>query len=474
MLKCMISCRVAIFLAVILESKPQIIVMIKNHFSVIVIGISLFLCACDGIDLNILQPSNDTAPVLSTLTVSAITDTTSVCGGNITNDGGSKILSQGVCYGLTTNPTLKDSVVLDKSGLTPFSCKLTHLKGGTTYYIRAYATNAKGTSYGNVVTFTTPNPIGYPVLSTNFVSMITTTSAVSGGVIASDGGSAIISKGICWGKNPNPTLQDSVMTDATVLSTFVCQLNHLTPNTSYYIRSFATNIKGTSYGNQVSFTSLQVILPPTNTVTDIDGNIYKTVTIGTQTWMAENLRVTHYQNGEPIPNISDGTSWAGAKSGAWCLYNNLTNNDTITKNGLLYNWYAASDNRNIAPKGWHVALATEWDALHLYVSSNPGSSLSGAKSLASQNGWTSNTTTGTVGNNSSINNSTGFNAIPGGYRSNDGTQMGYSGNDTRWWTSSAIDANGAWFIILFNDDQWGGHPGNFQKEYGFSVRCVKD
>ena len=448
--------------------------MKKNKIQYLLACLCVLLCACDGIDLSILQPSNDTTPVLTTLTVSAITDTTSVCGGNITSDGGTKILSQGVCYGLTTNPTLKDSVVVDKLGVSTFSCTLTHLKGATAYFVRAYATNSKGTSYGNEVTFSTAIPIGYPVLLTNFVSMITTSSVVSGGVITSDGGSPIISKGICWGKNPNPTQQDSVLTDASVLSTFVCQLNHLTPNTSYYIRSFATNAKGTSYGNQVSFTTLQIVQPAQNTVTDIDGNVYKTVTIGTQTWMAENLRVTHYQNGEPIPDISDLTSWSSAKSGARCYYNNLTNTDTISRHGLLYNWYAASDNRNIAPMGWHVASATEWDALHLYVSSNPGSSLSGAKSLASKNGWMPSTATGDVGNNSSINNSTGFNAVPGGYRSNDGIQIESSGYDTRWWTASAIDATAGWFIILNYDDQWGGHPGNFKKEYGFSVRCVKD
>ena len=446
--------------------------MKKNKIQYLLAFVCVLLCACDGIDLNIHQPSNDTTPVLTTLTVSSITDTTSVCGGNITNDGGSKINSQGICYSRTSTPTLKDSVVVDKFGLSTFSCKLTHLKGATAYFVRAYATNSKGTSYGNVVTFSTANPVGYPVLSTNFVSMITTSSVVSGGVITSDGGSPIISKGVCWGKNTNPTIQDSVLTDATVLSTFVCQLNHLTPNTSYYIRSFATNIKGTSYGNQVSFTSLQVILPPSNTVTDIDGNVYKTVTIGTQTWMAENLRVTHYLNGEPIPNVTADANWKNLSTGAYCSYKNTNSIDTITKFGVLYNWYVVNDTRQIAPNGWHMATESEWNTLIAFATANAGISSTPPKALAASTEWYLWGDDGTPGKDIFNNNSTGFTGMPGGYRLSWDT-FGFLKSDCFWWTSTNKDANNATYVqISYANPAVIVIP--IDKKDGMSIRCIKD
>ena len=101
--------------------------------------------------------------------------------------------------------------------------------------------------------------------------------------------------------------------------------------------------------------------PETGTVTDIDGNTYVTVKIGEQWWMAENLKVTHYRNGDSIPNITADIQWAALDTGAWCSYDN--NPDNVNHYGRLYNWYAVTDSRNIAPAGWHVATNDEWIAL---------------------------------------------------------------------------------------------------------------
>jgi uncharacterized protein (TIGR02145 family) len=144
------------------------------------------------------------------------------------------------------------------------------------------------------------------------------------------------------------------------------------------------------------------ILSNCNTVKDIDGNTYCTIKIGTQIWMVENLRVTHYQNGELIPNITSVSEWGGLTSGGYCDFNNESEIGKIY--GHLYNFYAASDKRNIAPKGWHVATYADWDLLTKNSSSNTVDKLKekGVKH------W--------YPPNSSATNESGFTALPGAYR----------------------------------------------------------
>ncbi len=205
-------------------------------------------------------------------------------------------------------------------------------------------------------------------------------------------------------------------------------------------------------------------------VTDIDGNKYATVTIGTQTWMAENLRVTHYRNGDAIPNVTDSTAWHNLTTGAQCTYNNTTFSDTITKYGRLYNFYAVSDSRNIAPVGWHVATKDEWDmllhyAFSLYSKKNyPGQ----LKSLASVKGWTF-APSSFIADNPSINNSTGFSAIPAGGRIGKFQSIGFW---CFWWTSTAYDTNNGWEIHFGVYST--AYPSYLIKPLGMSVRCVKD
>lgn len=197
-----------------------------------------------------------------------------------------------------------------------------------------------------------------------------------------------------------------------------------------------------------------------NAVTDIDGNVYHTVTIGTQTWMVENLKVTHYRNGDAIPNVTDATQWANLNTGAWCDYSNISANGVIY--GHLYNWYAAVDSRNIAPTGWHVPSDAEWTTLVNYVSAHLGASISVAKALASTTDWATDTGYGNIGNNLSINNSSGFNALSGGNHFGDG-----------FWSSTQYDTNTAWNRALNYNYSTVGR-GNNLKQIGWFVRCVKD
>jgi uncharacterized protein (TIGR02145 family) len=193
-------------------------------------------------------------------------------------------------------------------------------------------------------------------------------------------------------------------------------------------------------------------------VTDIDGNVYKTVKIGKQIWMAENLKVTHYRNGDEIINIKDTTSWKTSYS-ACCDYNNDVSNSVIY--GKLYNWFAVVDNRNIAPKGWHVATHDEWTILTDYLGGedNAGGKLKETGFLH----WKD--------PNKGATNEIGFCALPGGYRSNDGDK--YMTRTGWWWCSSEADDTNAVYILIF-DDQNFVLKYAMNKQAGMSVRCVKD
>jgi len=192
-------------------------------------------------------------PTITTNAVSDITSTTSRSGGNITNDGGAEVTVRGICWSTSPNPTIANNKTNDGIGSGSFTSLITGLIQGTTYYLKAYATNSIGTTYGNQVTTTTM--IVLPVLTTATMSDITTTTATSGGYISSDGGAAVTARGVCWSTSAPPTLTNSKTTDGTGIESFTSSLTGLTANTTYYLRAYATNSAGTAYGNQASFTT---------------------------------------------------------------------------------------------------------------------------------------------------------------------------------------------------------------------------
>jgi uncharacterized protein (TIGR02145 family) len=202
--------------------------------------------------------------------------------------------------------------------------------------------------------------------------------------------------------------------------------------------------------------------PIPSTVTDIDGNTYQTIEIGDQWWMAENLKVTHYRNGDPIPNVTDPDDWNSLTGGAYCEYDNDTANAAIY--GRLYNWYSIGDSRDIAPSGWHVPADSEWQTLVDFLG---GWEIAGGKLKDTAAAYWTSPNTGAT-------NESGFTALPGGYRGGEG---GYSGigHGTGFWTSSGHE--------YINDAAWNrnltyNHPEIIHdysgKKSGNSVRCVKD
>ncbi len=201
------------------------------------------------------------------------------------------------------------------------------------------------------------------------------------------------------------------------------------------------------------------------TMTDQDGNVYKTVTIGTQTWMAENLRTTKYNDGTVIPNVTSSSEWSKLTTGAYCNYNNVISKDTIDTYGHLYNWYAVNTEK-LAPKGWHVPTNVEWTTLISYLG---GKSTAGSKlKEIGITHWKSPNTDAT--------NESGFTALPGGYRCFDGAfddREYYFGGYGWWWSSNAENPY-AYYSSLGYDSDDIDCEARTTKQYGFSVRCVKD
>jgi hypothetical protein len=198
------------------------------------------------------------APTLTTTVVTSITLTTAVSGGDITADGGGTVTARGVCWSIAGNPEITDSHTTDGTGTGSFTSNLAGLAPGTQYYVRAYSTNSAGTAYGNKVQFTTRQSV-IPTLTTTEATSITSTAAMSGGNISDDGGSAVTARGVCWATTVNPTISNSKTIDGTGTGLFTSNISGLSPCTTYHIRAYATNSKGTAYGSDIPFTTNTVI-----------------------------------------------------------------------------------------------------------------------------------------------------------------------------------------------------------------------
>ena len=196
-------------------------------------------------------------PTLTTTAASSITSTSASSGGTSINAGGGTITSKGVCWSTSQNPTTANSNTNDGTGTTNFTSSITGLSPNTTYYVRAYAVNSAGTGYGNQISFTTSAVA--PTVTTQSVTSITINSAVGNGNVTALGAPNPTQHGVCWSTSQNPTIANS-KTELGARNTtgaFTSNITGLLPNTLYYVRAYATNTAGTSYGGEVSFTTLR-------------------------------------------------------------------------------------------------------------------------------------------------------------------------------------------------------------------------
>lgn len=287
----------------------------------------------------------------------------------------------------------------------------------------------------------------------------------------------VADKGFCWSTVYPPELPENYVSDPDPeIDLISYKVTSFKPGTKYYYRLWiSVQEKGVYYANILSFTTKQSGDPGTSdnqgepngstgTVTDVEGNVYKTVKIGTQWWMAENLRTKKYNNGDPIPYITKDEEWRYTELGAQTFYEE--DSAKLNLYGRLYNWYAVADPRKLAPKGWHIPTIEEWNTFlahigYKFLDDNIGVS---NKVKAKGNFWK---------NNTSINNITGFSALPGGYRSYNGVYSGI-GEYSHIWSSTAYSEVSARFVYLNYMDKGSVDKSLENKIYGCSVRCIKD
>lgn len=296
-----------------------------------------------------------------------------------------------------------------------------------------------------------------PIVSTDPASTITRNSVRSGGLVLDDGGGEILASGICWSTSPNPDTSLTTKTsDLPEEGHFYSYISGLDPETLYYVRAFAVNSEGISYGGEISFTTMPA-------VSDSDGNSYSMVRIGGQVWMAENLRTTSYNDGIPIDHTADDRDWNALQSGSYCWYDNDSANHENSY-GKLYNWYVVSTDK-ICPSGWHVPDNADWNILFDFLG---GLETAGGKlKEAGTEHWQL--------PNSDASNNTGFTALPGGYRFVGGNfehlgTRGYGWSATEY-LEDGLDLAYVWWL---NNDNSNVNNIQTYKNDGYSVRCVQD
>ncbi|MFO7656506.1 MAG: FISUMP domain-containing protein [Bacteroidales bacterium] len=312
-----------------------------------------------------------------------------------------------------------------------------------------------------------------PTVTTDSISAITDNSAVCGGTLISEGGGIIIARGICWSEDILPTSNNNKIDGDSETDTFICKISNLEPLTTYYVRAYATNISGTGYGVPLSFTTRE----KTSEVTDIDGNLYHSVVIGTQEWLTENLKSTHYADGIEIPLITDYNEWGNLADNdtdkAYCFYNNNVTGEADIY-GILYTWSAATNGigndsinniniQGVCPDGWHIPSNEEWQQLIDYISSD---------GFAENVGFALKATSGWIEDGNGID-AYGFDAQPSGSRS--ATESGSFSNPgyCSWWSSTENDLVCAYRSRLTYSNS-SIEKRSSDKSNGFSVRCIKD
>ncbi|MFN8241628.1 MAG: FISUMP domain-containing protein [Bacteroidales bacterium] len=490
-------------------------------------------------------------PEVQTSPVTEYTSTTAKIGGNVIEDGGFAITRRGVYWGTEANPRLTGTMLEIGSGKGSFSTTLTGLDRSYSYHVVAFATNLKGTSYGEELIFSTAPEL--PVVFTASTLDLTPYSANSGGIVSSNGGTEVTERGIFWGTTANPMLTGTKITSGTGTGNYTIPLTSLLPGTTYYVRAYATNSIGTAYGEEKSFltpgaipvaklykytdltprsvkvsgkikpnelnttvtfeygettsygktinadvnpvtvedtvyavirgldslktyhfrvkavndlgvsyshdTTFKTVLTGVkSTVTDIDGNTYNTIGIGYQEWITENLRTTKFNNGTAITLVDKDTSWIKTTTPAYCWFENNTSNGPVY--GGLYNWYAAHSG-NLCPTGFRVPKDADLAELIAYVG---GAGVAGGLLKDKTAGFWNSPNTG-------ASDKFGFKALGAGKRFTDGTYdlLKVEGN---WWIDTEYgNLNAIYLNMLYN------YGNSFQsytgKKTGMSIRCVK-
>ena len=321
-----------------------------------------------------------TLPSVYTLNATDVSYTSASVSGNVTDDGNAEVTERGIVYSKIQNPTISDDKIRKGSGIGSFTCNLTDLQDGVTYYVRAYATNLKGTAYGEEKSFTTKT-INLPTISTTTASNISYTSATIGGNVSNDGGANVTERGIVYSTSKEPTISNSKMKNGSGTGSFSCNLSNLQDGVTYYVRAYATNLKGTAYGEEKSFTTKTINLPTVSTSAANDIS-YTSATIGGSVTNDGGVEVTErgiVYSTTPKPTTSNSIVTKGKGTGSFtCNLVNLHDGTTyyvrayaINKKGVAY-----GDEKSFTTKAITVPVVSTFQISNItYTSAATGGSV---------------------------------------------------------------------------------------------------
>ncbi|MCF8357557.1 MAG: fibrobacter succinogenes major paralogous domain-containing protein [Prolixibacteraceae bacterium] len=434
------------------------------YFVTITLGLIFLLSACDK------EQDDPVLPQVTTAEVIDITDNSAFAGGSVANSGTLAVTQRGVCCNTEENPTLADTKLASGNGEGDFSVTIENLLPETEYFVRAYATCEMDTVFGSTKSFTTL-PVPLPVVSISDTEDITETSAIINAEVVNENDDFEIREhGICPKINSEYlSFNDLKKPAGQGTGEFTVTLDNLSPESEYEYRAYAITQNDTFYSNFISFTTLakaysEIEFNPEvayGEITDVEGNTYQTVEIGTQVWMAQNLNTTQYNDGSAIPLITGESEWESTTTGAYCNYNN--DEATGSMYGKLYNGYTVETGK-LCPVGWHVPESDEWETLIAFLG---GEMVAGGK-LKEQG------TTHWSESGDDITNESGFTALPGGIRTYNGAYNAI--NIGGYWRAASASETQEGFMVTFWAGSWnaGFNIGEDPKNAGLSVRCIKD
>lgn len=352
-------------------------------------------------------------PTVTTTSPTDVAYTSATVGGNVTSDGAGTVSERGVCYSTSANPTTSDNVEKSGSGVGNYTVDLYGLSDGTTYYVRAYAINEKGTSYGEELSFQT-YAFGKPTVTTTTPTNITYTSAVVGGNVTADGGSVVTERGICYSSSTStPTISDNVKSSDSGLGHFALNLTGLTASTTYYVRAYAVNAEGISYGKSINF---KTSTPPTNGKEN--GHEYVELGLSVK-WATCNLGANtpsdaggYYRFGELTPKTSSSGRYEGCPA------------YSISNDAAYNNWGGS----------WRLPTASE------------------AEELANNCTWTWTSINGMNGYQVVGKNGNSIFIPAAGYIHESSYKVTYYGENGFYWTSTVKNAGSTWYRLLFYKD----------------------
>lgn len=453
-----------------------------KNFTILIITIfTLLTLGCTKKEDEIIT----VVPDVKTLAVTNVTINSATIGGQITKTGNVFIYQRGIVWSTNSNPTLGTNSTSIDTVEDLFTKNINSLNANTTYYVKAYLQLQNGSVvYGNEISFLTENYTKAVVVTGAITFDQINSLIVNAEVVSST--SPVSYRGICFGTTPNPTPS---LNNGNGIGVYQIKFGSA-PNRTLYIRAYAQNMAGLSYGNEIVYNTISNIFSLSDPINDRDGNTYPTFIINNQRWTQKNLNVSRFRNGDLIPQIQDRIAWLNATVPAWCYYENNTANGISF--GKLYNHYAVTDPRGLAPIGWHIPSNLEARKLIYFM--GEGSLTNGLDQYLN---FSNNSgpfrqvgTTFWPSPNTNATNSSGFTALPGGSRN----KMVGSPIDVSLFTSPEYIRASFWTSELFpnnptnlpnaarsfaigksNDiNSLSGIGGYGDRSDGMSVRCIKD